>query len=610
MSGGGMHADGMQAGKGRPRNRSLRRQLALLIAVSLALLLLVQCFCLAFFTELTKQRAFHYAQDSLSQISRQITALFEDVERLVSNVSFSSSMQEYLTTRDSGRKYVELYPILSAMLQSMCASNNNIYDILLFNEQGTLSLSRQQAHSADIYAQMQMPTIQEKWTKPLAMPAIVYGNAIYYPFVQPIYGISVQSGFMSRIGTCVVLCDGDSVQSLVSGISIAKDAQLYVRDPYGMVIASNQPEDIGALTDAPGEGEGLGETRVRKSDGRECIVQHEAAGDFTVWSVVPVASLLEDMERAMQLCVIISVVAVCLLLLTGISISRHVTQSVARIVRFLKEVAEGHVERRIHVEQLDEITQIAQSANQMLDRLEESKQSILKAQSELYEAKLLNRQAQFTALQRQINPHFLFNTLNCIAGIAAVRDVPEVVRIASSMGHIFRYCIKGADVVTLREEIACVRSYLDIVKERFHGKIRGDIWVEGDIQEARMPKMILQPIVENAVFHGLEPKRGGGSIDIRARRLGEDMIAFEIADDGKGMDAPTLAALRQSLRDAGAERVTQNKSSIGLVNIAARVRFLLGERARIEVEAAEDEGSRITLYIPATHPKTAEKFVD
>ena len=118
-----------------------------------------------------------------------------------------------------------------------------------------------------------------------------------------------------------------------------------------------------------------------------------------------------------------------------------------------------------------------------------------------------------------------------------------------------------------------------------------------------MPKMILQPIVENAVFHGLEPKRGGGMIHIRGRRCGEGIAAFEIVDDGKGMDAQTLASLSENLRRAQRGERVENRDSIGLVNIAARIRFLLGERARIEVESQMDKGSRIVLYIPTMQTK-------
>lgn len=584
-------------------HHSLRRQLTVLVAASLATLLLVQALCLVWFANLTQKRAFHYAQDSLGLISGQITAMFEDMERLVFNVSFSQSIQEYLTTSDLQRKYVVLYPLLSEMIRNMSASNNNIYDIMFFGAQGTVALSLQQAHSLSVYERVQMPENEMQLSETTALPAVLYGNSIYYPFARAVYGTSVQSGFMDRIGTCLVLCDGETVQGLVDGIRIAENAQLFVVDRYGTIIASNHREQLGTEFDAARYGRVRGDVQTRMEDGEEYIIQHAEAGDWQVFSIVPVHSLLSDMRRVMLLCTLVVSLAACFLLLTGVSISRHINKSVARIVRFMKEVTAGQREKRFTLKDMDEITAIAESTNQMLDQMEETHQSMLQAQSELYEAKLLERQAQFMALQRQINPHFLFNTLNCIASLAAVRDVPEIVQIASSMGQIFRYCIKGADVVPLREEIEVVRRYLEIIQLRYRGKIRGVIDVAEDLLDERMPKMILQPIVENAVFHGLEPKREGGRIVIRGRRCAQGMLVFEIEDDGKGFDASVIEQLRKRLQSCaetavGTTEEKASRGSVGLVNIAARIRFLLGEQARVEVRSQPERGACVTVYIP------------
>ena len=590
-----------EAIKRQPENghgvrHSLRRQLLVLVSVSLATLLLVQGVCLSWFSKLTQKQAFHYAQDSLSLISAQIVSMFEDMEQLVFNVAFSKYIQEYLTTDDAQRKYIELYPVLLEMLDNMSASNNNIYDIMLFGKANGMALSLQQAHSLSVYDQLQIPQNPAQLAETAALPAVVYGNAIYYPFARDIYSSS-QRGFMGKIGTCIALCDGKAVQQLVDSSWIVDNTRLFVVDRYGTIIASNRREQIGTQFDVARYAAIDGDQRIM-DNGTEAVIQHASAREWMVFSVVPVNALLQDVRRVMYFCIGIMTVAAAFVLLIGTSISRHINRSVARIVQFMKDVTSGQREKRFHLKDMDEITAIAESANQMLDQMEETNRSMLQAQSALYEAKLLERQAQFMALQRQINPHFLFNTLNCISGIAAVHGVSEIVQISSAMGQIFRYCIKDADIVPLREEMEIVQRYLDIIELRYRGKIRGTIDMQADLVDERLPKMILQPLVENAVFHGLEPKREGGHIWIRARRCPDDMIAFEIQDDGIGMAPENVRQMKMAFQADAQAIAAERKNRIGMANIVGRIHFLFGERAHLELESELGQGTKVVVFIP------------
>lgn len=582
--------------KGR---KSLKRQTALLIAVSLVTLFLVQALYLTWFTAMTKRRAIQYSQDSLEQVTHQLERMLADVQSIAFSISFNRPMQEYLTTVDSERKYIDLYPLLSNMLAYIQSSNNDIYDILLLDESGKLSLSQQEAHTQGVLARMRPPNEWPDSAEPYVLPAVVYGSSVYYPYLQTIYGVS-GSNLMRKIGSCVVLCNGASIQSVVGGISITKDAELLLVDSADTVIASNLPGRIGNRLDSARYRE-VGNTgrEVRLDHGERFIVQHLGFEDWTVFSVVPVRSLMADFDRVVWVGVLAGLAAAAFLLVVGVSISRGIHRSASRLVRFLRAIADGNTGQRIIPEEPMEIALIATDINRMLDRMDEMTAAMLHTQSELYEAKLRYRQTQYTALQRQINPHFLFNTLNCMATIAAVRQAPEVVTIASSMANIFRYCIKGTDIVSIEAEIACVRDYLTIIHLRYPQRIQGTVEVEEGILHCRMPKMILQPIVENAVFHGLEPKRGGGSIQVSGRLTPEGLIEFLIRDDGMGMDEETLRRLREHLAcpENGVSAEAQN--SIGLMNIFSRIRFLFGERAAIAIDSKEGEGLSVRLTFPA-----------
>lgn len=569
----------------------------LLICVSLCTLVLVMSSIIIGFLDNTKRRTAHYAHDSLNQISRQLTDSFDDIRRVAFSIVFHPHMQEYLTTSDAGKKFIELYPVLSSTLDSICTANSAIYDILLFYKNGQVALSCQKPHSQALLEMMTIPKSEDMLANAVALPAVQLGETVYYPMAQGISGITTRAGFMNAIGTFVIICDGGHVQSLVHDINIAEGARLFVVDHSGTIIASNAKSDVGEAFELARYSQLSDGAQAVMDDGSKCIVQSAEAGEWTVFSIIPLKSLFADSRRLIFAGVIACCAAIFVILFSGHSISLRITRGVTQVVDFLGEASEGHTDKRVNVDTPDELRAIALSINRMLDRQDAIQSAVMRAQSELYEARLLNQQSQFTALQRQINPHFLFNTLSCIASICAVNGVPEAVNIASSMARIFRYCIKGADIVTVREEAACIRDYIGIIELRFRGRISGSLQIPDELMNTRVPKMILQPIVENAVFHGLEPKRGGGCIRISAREEGA-RIVFEIADDGIGMPEDIARALQEKLIDANCGEDTEEKRSIGLINIAARLRFLYGDQARVSLTSAPGMGTAFILKMP------------
>ena len=182
-----------------------------------------------------------------------------------------------------------------------------------------------------------------------------------------------------------------------------------------------------------------------------------------------------------------------------------------------------------------------------------------------------------------------------MAGIGLAYDVPEVVTIASAMSKIFRYCIKGPDQVELRQELECVQEYLKIMDIRYRGKFTYEIQVDPQLLGKTIPKMLLQPIVENALYHGIEQKKGKSPLYIGGR-MGDDAVEIIVRDGGKGMDAETLDRLRQSLDHSHQE--DSHRKSIGLSNIHSRIQLLYGRQYGLSVESVENQGTTVKIRIP------------
>jgi len=211
----------------------------------------------------------------------------------------------------------------------------------------------------------------------------------------------------------------------------------------------------------------------------------------------------------------------------------------------------------------------------------------LRIELKLEEQKRLLLEARLDALQRQINPHFLFNTLNSIA--SAVRSQPELAReMTVKLANILRALLKDHDTfVPLSEELKFTDDYLDIEVARFGAdKLRVAKEIDPRTLSVLVPSILLQPLIENSIKHGLEPRLQGGTVTLRSR-LERDRVFIEVADDGVGMGARPASALRRS------------GSGIGMRNVQERLEVLYGERARFDVVSNPGRGTLVSIEIPA-----------
>ena len=225
-----------------------------------------------------------------------------------------------------------------------------------------------------------------------------------------------------------------------------------------------------------------------------------------------------------------------------------------------------------------------------------------KVQRRNYEQELLMKQANLSALQSQINPHFLYNTLECIRGQALMEDSPDIAAAAQALSLFFRYSISGkSDIVTLREELENLKNYVAIQSYRFKDRfsLRIDIEDSDTVLDALIPKLTLQPIVENAVVHGFASTVSGGLVTVSVR-LVEPNISILVSDNGKGMDEGTLERLNRTIRGEGAEKTSSGKkgTGLGLQNVDKRIKFRYGSEYGLSVQSCLGRGTDVELFIP------------
>ncbi|HHY92771.1 MAG TPA: histidine kinase, partial [Firmicutes bacterium] len=231
---------------------------------------------------------------------------------------------------------------------------------------------------------------------------------------------------------------------------------------------------------------------------------------------------------------------------------------------------------------------IQQQLNEQNVRLMEE----IKTRAELEKAL---KDAELKALQSQINPHFLFNTLNTISRLALLEGAPKTQEVVFALAELLRASLrKIGQVATLRDEIAYVRHYLLIQETRFRDRIHVDLDIDEQCLDGEIPLLTLQPLVENAIVHGLEPKEEGGHLVVRAQRVGDE-VCIEVADDGLGMPPEVVEeVLRLESKRSGRSHLT----GLGMSNVHKRLQYHFGADYHWEVQSRLGEGTRITLFLP------------
>ena len=302
-------------------------------------------------------------------------------------------------------------------------------------------------------------------------------------------------------------------------------------------------------------------------------------------------AMREGFARWQIFSVILIFSAVAFSVVAAWGLSRSIYSPIKKLHDVTTTITKNDLQALMTSDNLDEITELGMSFNIMIGKIKELLDSKMKEQENL-------KKAELRALQAQINPHFLYNTLDTIIWMAESKQTDQVVKIVSALSNFFRISLsKGMDWITIGEELDRVHSYLTIQKMRYRDILDFKIEMDEDVSENTVLKLVLQPLVENALYHGIKNKRQGGTIVVRARRTGNDEVQLEVEDDGIGFTPEKLAQLRAELEDESGDMKLE--SGFGIDNVNKRIRLYYGRPYGLSIQSEYASGTRVTLIIPA-----------
>lgn len=328
--------------------------------------------------------------------------------------------------------------------------------------------------------------------------------------------------------------------------------------------------------------------------GRSIVVNHPLeminSGGTFVFSYNDVYKEIAENGIFILVVFIITVLAsLCFSILFSLSFSRRIT----RLVDKMSKVGDGDFSLNDTTDDGDEIHVLDHNFNQMTQKL---KKSI----NDLYVSQLERRTAELVALQSQINPHFLYNTLESIGSIASVNNIGIISDMCEQLGAIFRYniCTDNNELVALEEEINLIDNYISLQKIRFGDSINVFFNIQEDVKEYKVPRFILQPIVENVFHHGYNIRRGKCCIEV-STAVTSNILTIRVQDDGIGIPAKRLRELLEYMNNNSKQNLNDwHHKSIGLKNVNVRIKLAYGNEYGVSITSKVDMGTLVTVSLP------------
>ncbi len=569
------------------KQMSLIRQITYLSVAMLIILWLSYLISNQFAKQIIEDKVTKSVNQIFMQVEEKMQSFDTDIEGISNFLFYSPTLQAYLNTEDSLARVLGNKEVLSIFSNTMLLKEN-IRGIQLYDKNGAYITS------------LGIGSVQ---TIPTDSQAIQYSGLIdinisdprnsrrsFYAVTIPVYKLDSSGIATEYAGAGRFFLDASNFSPILRSAKVTNSSQIMLLD------RSNRP--IAA------EGEGITQELLETGkfeSNAEYIVQTLTLprSNWKLVNMIPRKELLEELDTVKRFNLIAYLIIAFITVLFLLIFFTGILNPLRELMDFIKSYPRQGGNHRFQIKKNNEIGVLGKNLNKMLDDIDYLGHEVQETQARMYEIELSKKQMEIIAFRNQINPHFLYNTLESIRAVALYYEADIIADISSSLSKMFRYAVKGNHVVRIQDEIANVREYAKIIDFRFMGRFRIDITAEEEALEENMLKMLLQPIVENAIFHGLEPKIGNGSVSIDVRRTGNGYLQFTIRDDGEGMDKQKYDKLIAQLQQSENGYLDYSSDiGIGLFNIYQRLKLIYGSDAQFRIESERHQGTVVCLAFP------------
>lgn len=534
-----------------------------------------------------------YTHTIIQQMNQNIDSYIDYMENIAYLISSNEDVQDYLFDEkidNEGR-----YRILN-QFQTILDSRSDIRNVGIISKNGRMLIndgSKSVNQDLDLNTQEWYATALEKPNGPILTSShvqhIISGER---PWVITLSrGIRDRSGSGEKEGVFFIDLNYSAISGLCDQSTVGTKGYAFILDAKGNIVYHPQQqqlynelqtENISLIMDTD-------EDTVLTGTGNDGKLYSISRSEKTGWTVVDctnVKELLSKSRQAQSVYVLTAIILVIVALLFSRFMARSITLPIQKLRDSMKKVQEGDFSvSDVVVDSKNEIGSLTKSFDVMTHRIHELMEQNVHEQEE-------KRKSELKALQSQINPHFLYNTLDSIIWMAEGKKNEEVVLMTASLARLLRQSISNEDeVVPIANEVEYARGYLTIQKMRYKDKLEFQIEVDSSILYIPLIKLVLQPIIENAIYHGLKYKESKGLLIVKGF-MKDGNAVLQVIDDGVGMDEETLAHIYDK------HKVNYHSNGVGVYNVQKRLKLYYGEDYGITYTSELGKGTTATITIP------------
>ena len=534
-----------------------------------------------------------YTHTIIQQMNQNIDSYIDYMENIAYLISSNEDVQDYLFDEkidNEGR-----YRILN-QLQTILDSRSDIRNVGIISKNGRMLIndgSKSVNQDLDLNTQEWYATALEKPNGPILTSSHL-GNftSRERPWVITLSrGIRDRSGSGEKEGVFFIDLNYSAISELCDQSTVGTKGYAFILDAKGNIVYHPQQqqlynelqtENISLIMDTDEDTVLTG----TGNDGKLYSISRSGKTGWTVVDCTSVRELLRKSRQAQSVYVLTAIILVIVALLFSRFMARSITLPIQKLRDSMKKVQEGDFSvSDVVVDSKNEIGSLTKSFDVMTHRIHELMEQNVHEQEE-------KRKSELKALQSQINPHFLYNTLDSIIWMAEGKKNEEVVLMTASLARLLRQSISNEDeVVPIANEVEYARGYLTIQKMRYKDKLEFQIEVDSSILYIPLIKLVLQPIIENAIYHGLKYKESKGLLIVKGF-MKDGNAVLQVIDDGVGMDEETLAHIYDK------HKVNYHSNGVGVYNVQKRLKLYYGEDYGITYTSELGKGTTATITIP------------
>lgn len=574
-----------------PKKGSIRNTIFIYFTVSA--LVMLSLIGLSLYRRLSAQLTDIVRQENqamINQVSRTVDTYLRNIMKLSDSLYYGVIKNADLSEESVSSEFTLLYD----------SNKDNISNIALMSKDGELLAAVPAAR-----LKTGLDVTEEEWfqntlertdTLHFSMPHVQYifdNSENQYRWVITLSrAVEITKGTSTNQGVLLIDISYGSLQQLLDGVSMGSQGYLYLLSSSGELIYHPKIQLIDAgleqenIQTAAGYRDGNYQENFQ---GRKRDVAVKTVG-YTGWKVIGVTPrpgfTLNNIKTRLFLVFVVAFFLFLLFLINSL-ISSRITAPIKELEKSVNALEEGELDTEISVGGSYEIQHLGRSIREMAQQIQKLMRDIVVE----HESK---RKSEFDTLQSQINPHFLYNTLDIIVWMIENEQKNEAVKVVTALARFFRISLsKGKSIISVGDELEHVRNYLMIQQMRFKNKFIYRIEAEEEVLELASLKLMLQPLVENAIYHGMEYMDGDGEILVQAG-IREGFLVYTVQDNGLGMTKEQAEGLLTEHVHVSSGR----GSGIGVKNVNERIRLYFGEEYGLTIWSEPDEGTRITIKLP------------